>query len=47
MDDKEEEYLERAAILEFDANLPRSKAEELARIMVYGPEQIPLFDEFI
>jgi len=35
-DDRVYECEERAAILEYDANMPRERAEQLAREMVYG-----------
>jgi hypothetical protein len=36
------ELEERAAILEYDAHLPRAEAERRARAEFYGPEQMTL-----
>lgn len=36
-DDLRVEFEERAAILEYDAGLPRAEAERIAREEVYGP----------
>jgi len=35
-----DEYEERAAILEYDAGLPRWRAEAISRRMVYGTRRV-------
>lgn len=41
-DAEREDYEERAAICEFDANLPRVEAERLARELIEKSRRLPL-----